>query len=59
MFQPPDGCSYFARCPYAMRVCGPHHPPQFEVEPGHGSLCWLHHQTAPAHAPELYLGDRR
>jgi len=59
MFQPPEGCSYFARCPYAMRVCGPNHPPQFEVEPGHGSLCWLHHQAAPVHAPELYLGDRR
>jgi oligopeptide/dipeptide ABC transporter ATP-binding protein len=59
MFQPPEGCSYFARCPYAMRVCGPNHPPQFEVEPGHGSLCWLHHQAAPAHAPELYRRDRR
>jgi oligopeptide/dipeptide ABC transporter ATP-binding protein len=48
MFDPPDGCGYFARCPYAMRVCEHGHPPRVQVEPGHASLCWLHHAQAPA-----------
>jgi oligopeptide/dipeptide ABC transporter ATP-binding protein len=58
MFHPPEGCSYFARCPYAMRVCERNHPVQFEVDRGHESLCWLHHSAAPVHAPELYRSGR-
>jgi oligopeptide/dipeptide ABC transporter ATP-binding protein len=59
MFDPPVGCSYVARCPYAMRICEPNHPFFFDVAPGHNALCWLQHEQAPAYAPELYRGERR
>jgi oligopeptide/dipeptide ABC transporter ATP-binding protein len=54
LFAPPVGCGYFARCPHAMRVCGPSHPPSFEVDPQHTALCWLHHPDAPRTAPGLH-----
>ena len=54
LFAPPTGCGYFARCPHAMRLCGPSHPPRFDVDPGHEALCWLHHPDAPGTAPELH-----
>jgi len=54
LFAPPIGCGYFARCPHAMRLCGPSHPFRFGVDPGHEALCWLHHPDAPATAPELH-----
>ena len=59
LFDPPAGCSYTARCPFAMRICERTHPLLFDVDAGHSALCWLHHAGAPARAPELYLGDRR
>jgi oligopeptide/dipeptide ABC transporter ATP-binding protein len=54
LFAPPTGCGYFARCPHAMRLCGPSHPSRFDVDPGHEALCWLHHPEAPRTAPELH-----
>ena len=54
LFAPPVGCGYFARCPHAMRVCGPSRPPNFEVDPRHTALCWLHHPDAPRTAPALH-----
>jgi len=57
LFAPPRGCPYFARCPYAMRVCENDHPPLYEVDREHTSRCWLHHAGAPR--PErLHLGAR-
>jgi len=55
LFQPPRGCAYAARCPYAMRICGDELPPPFEIRepahargaPGHVSRCWLQHPEAP------------
>jgi oligopeptide/dipeptide ABC transporter ATP-binding protein len=48
LFHPPVGCPYFARCPYAMRVCERNHPPRFALHEQHYSLCWLHDEAAPA-----------
>jgi oligopeptide/dipeptide ABC transporter ATP-binding protein len=56
LFNPPAGCPYFARCPYAMRVCENNHPPRFAVDPHHYALCWLHDPAAAA-VPELYRGS--
>jgi oligopeptide transport system ATP-binding protein len=56
LFDPPVGCSYFARCPYAMRVCEPNHPPPFALDARHYSRCWLQHAGAPPLAPDLYRG---
>jgi oligopeptide/dipeptide ABC transporter ATP-binding protein len=55
LFHPPAGCAYFARCPYAMRLCEPNHPPRFDVGEGHYSRCWLHHPNAPRRVAELYV----
>ena len=57
MFEPPRGCAYFARCPYAMRVCEENDPPRFELNPGHHSRCWLHHSVAPRDVEELFRGE--
>ena len=57
MFDPPKGCSYFARCPYAMRVCENNDPPPFEQNAGHSARCWLHHKDAPNVASELFRGQ--
>src|SRR5262245_3531581 len=56
LFAPPRGCGYFARCPYAMRLCEQDHPPLFEVNPAHAARCWLHHDDAPHRVERLYLG---
>ena len=51
LFDPPAGCSYFARCPYAMQVCKPRMPPEFVLDEdgSHTSRCWLQHPEAPNH----------
>jgi oligopeptide/dipeptide ABC transporter ATP-binding protein len=56
LFNPPIGCSYFARCPYAMRLCENNDPPPFEPGAGHYSKCWLHHSGAPKDVAGLCLG---
>ncbi len=58
LFAPPAGCGYFARCPHAMRLCGPTHPTRFDVGPRHDAMCWLHHPDAPNAAPDLYRRGR-
>ncbi|HEU4620377.1 MAG TPA: ABC transporter ATP-binding protein [Gammaproteobacteria bacterium] len=55
LFHPPSGCGYFARCPYAMRLCEPNHPPRFRVGRGHHARCWLHHPDAPRRAEALHV----
>ena len=39
---PPPGCRFHPRCPYAMDVCKKQEPPMIEVEPGHYVACWLY-----------------
>ena len=34
LLDPPSGCGYFARCPYAMRVCESERPGAFPIPPG-------------------------
>lgn len=47
LFQPPAGCGYAARCPYAMQVCIDQPPQTHSLDNGlenaHFSRCWLHH----------------
>lgn len=42
LFSPPKGCSYSARCPYAMEVCLEQHPSDYDIGEHHKTLCWLH-----------------
>lgn len=51
LFDPPSGCSYAARCPFAMKICQKEMPPAFSVDPdsAHVARCWLQHPDAPEH----------
>ena len=39
---PPSGCHFHTRCPYAMARCKIEAPPLREVTPGHLASCHLH-----------------
>jgi oligopeptide/dipeptide ABC transporter ATP-binding protein len=47
LFAPPIGCSYFARCPHAMKICEHYRPERFEISAHHYASCWLHHPDHP------------
>lgn len=38
----PQGCSFAARCPSAMKICTQKIPPQNSASATHTSSCWLH-----------------
>jgi peptide/nickel transport system ATP-binding protein/oligopeptide transport system ATP-binding protein len=38
---PPRGCRFHTRCPYAMEICTQEEPPFKEYTPGHWTACWL------------------
>ncbi len=46
LFNPPRGCAYHPRCPYAMQVCAQQAPPTSTLGPAHQTQCWLHHYMA-------------
>ena len=37
----PKGCRFNPRCPYAFERCFEEEPPLLQIEPGHGSACFL------------------
>lgn len=39
LFNPPKGCAYHPRCPYAMRVCAERTPPVEALGTGHHTQC--------------------
>jgi peptide/nickel transport system ATP-binding protein len=39
---PPPGCRFHPRCPYAMDICRTHKPPAVSVEPDHAVACFLY-----------------
>lgn len=46
LFAPPEGCSFYSRCEYAMKVCKQHDPELEEVGNDQSSACWLNHPMA-------------
>ncbi|HEY0522495.1 MAG TPA: oligopeptide/dipeptide ABC transporter ATP-binding protein, partial [Stellaceae bacterium] len=38
---PPSGCRFHTRCPYAFERCRAEEPPMLEVRPGHHVACHL------------------
>jgi oligopeptide/dipeptide ABC transporter ATP-binding protein len=58
LFDPPTGCGYAERCPHVMNLCPVHRPLEFQVDPGHHSMCWLHHGDAPLAAGVVHRGGR-
>ena len=39
---PPPGCRFHPRCPYAMPKCSEEEPPMLEIEGDHYVSCWLY-----------------
>lgn len=46
LFSPPVGCSFAARCKYAMKICFKIPPLEYQVDNGHYASCWLEHEIA-------------
>jgi oligopeptide/dipeptide ABC transporter ATP-binding protein len=44
---PPSGCRFHPRCPYARQKCSTDTPPLREVAPGRKVACWLHEPNRP------------
>ncbi len=42
LLDPPSGCRFHPRCPYAIKLCRTEAPPWTEVKPNHWASCWLH-----------------
>ena len=47
MLQPPPGCPFHPRCPYAMNVCAAEAPAMTPLSDEHRAACWLLHPDAP------------
>ena len=48
MTNPPKGCPFAPRCPYARKLCGEELPEFVEVGENHRSRCFLQYPDAPA-----------
>lgn len=47
MTDPPKGCPFAARCPYARNICAVKQPEYVQLGEGHRSMCWLLDERAP------------
>ena len=47
MLDPPTGCPFTPRCPYAMQICAEEMPDYTTFSAEHRAACWLHHPMAP------------
>lgn len=41
MTNPPAGCAFCERCPYAMKICAQYMPEWVPLSEGHGAVCWM------------------
>lgn len=46
LINPPPGCRFAPRCPFATERCRREEPPEIEVEPNHFVKCWLYAGSA-------------
>ena len=47
LFNPPVGCPFAARCPFAMKACSQVYPKTYDLEgEGHWCSCWLYHHKS-------------
>jgi oligopeptide transport system ATP-binding protein len=56
---PPKGCPFAARCPYAMRICEEEMPGYTTFSDEHRAACWLHHPMAPKVEPPARIGGAK
>jgi peptide/nickel transport system ATP-binding protein len=52
--QPPPGCRFHPRCPYAFEPCRTETPPLMEIAGGRRAACWLHEPGGPERAPSQF-----
>jgi peptide/nickel transport system ATP-binding protein len=45
LLDPPTGCRFHPRCPFATEVCSTDEPPLTEIASGHSIACWNHEQV--------------
>jgi len=53
LFMPPEGCSFYGRCDYRMKVCEKYEPSETEINKGHFASCWLLDRRAPSVTPYI------
>ncbi|WP_332238582.1 ABC transporter ATP-binding protein [Sporolactobacillus sp. KGMB 08714] len=53
---PPSGCVFRTRCPFAMEICAKETPLFREIERGHFAACHLHRPKTAG--PEVHIGNR-
>ena len=59
LFDPPKGCAYGARCPYAMRICGPNDPGEFDLSDAHyARLAGFTTRTRRSVSPAFTTGSK-
>ena len=59
MADPPKGCPFTPRCPYAMRICAEEMPGYTTFSTEHKAACWLHHPMAPNVEPPVRVRGTR
>jgi oligopeptide transport system ATP-binding protein len=59
MHDPPKGCPFTPRCPYAMQICAEEMPGYTTFSAEHKAACWLHHPMAPNVEPPVRVGGTR
>jgi oligopeptide transport system ATP-binding protein len=59
MLDPPKGCPFTPRCPYAMRICAEEMPDYTTFSAEHKAACWLHHPMAPDVEPPVKVRGAR
>jgi oligopeptide transport system ATP-binding protein len=59
MLDPPKGCPFTPRCPYAMQICAEEMPDYKTFSAEHKAACWLHHPMAPDVEPPVKVRDAR
>jgi peptide/nickel transport system ATP-binding protein len=47
LIDPPAGCRFHPRCPYAWERCASEAPPAFALSEGHTARCWLYADDDP------------
>lgn len=57
LINPPKGCPFASRCPYAMKICQSQLPPEFDLEINHKASCWLLHEDCPKQEEEVSLNE--
>ena len=50
---PPTGCRFHPRCPFAMKVCAEREPSLIEAAPGRQVACWLYQEHSAAEGKPL------